>query len=247
VLTISEFNAAAERHDRRVKWVQGVYPVVCVCGLLVAFGGPVARLFPPWINTPNLIVALVLVGLVTALPLRAWARRDSRLVCPHCSKGLFGSRIRVVATRKCPRCDRVVVVDPEPSLTPSLKREEVEEKVATQRKKMWRVMRGLFLWTPAALALLTGIGFGTEALENAGVISKPVSKCVMILLMIGLIALLGWLLWLAITIFPRKSNLIKCPRCDDHQHPDFVQQFGRCSQCSQQLVADSSAEPVAVG
>jgi hypothetical protein len=119
--TIEEFNAGHAAVSRRLIVVAGIGIVTLFLGFSVIYllgeSGYYSR--PPD-DTPLfflLFLGCVFPGMTIFLGgawwvTERWARRDGRIVCPHCDTVLLGKRPWVVATRNCQLCGKRVVAEP---------------------------------------------------------------------------------------------------------------------------------------
>ncbi len=250
MLPVHEFCEASGRCYRRARWA--LYPL-----LIVATTVPVFLLFPliskrlnadlrPHVRESVFSVVLILSALLCLLPsappalLVAWlfgrqARRNPRLVCPHCDLALAHYSSRVVATRSCPQCDQVILIDPFPAEPVPLTPAAAVEQAARWRRFRRRGLRVIALMALVPLPLLV--------LDGEGVL--PNSNAVAAVLASGVVI---WTVWMGVrNSRQRRALMLTCPRCGELQEPDFVARFGHCGACSQPLIDDSPSEPTAVG
>lgn len=247
MLPVHEFYEAYDRYYRRARWVfhplllvAMLWPPLILNNLFRNPDGWLPALLRPHLPSSLISLAGIAVWVVLAAPAVAFvfwlfarlARRDSRLVCPHCERGLARAFPRVVATRACPGCEREILVDPFPAEPVPLSRQEAETRANRwQRARRWGTCElGVFMFA---------IG-GFMALTDEGVI--PEGDVAATTLIGGSLAWVVW--WIVRGERRRRSQQIPCPRCGASQEPTFVAKFGRCSWCSQPLVADTPAEPV---
>ena len=187
--------------------------------------------FPAALVDPLAVIAVVYPILLLAVwPIHRLARRDRRLVCPHCRRGLYRSRLRVTATRQCPCCYREILTDPDPQQPVVLPRAEAEALAAKCRWDMLKFCLGF----PIVPLGTVGIGFGAEHLKDTGVVPEILAICVTFAGVLGMIA---WVIWSLFQTGRILRDLVRCPRCELRQTPGSAVKFGRCLRCSQQLVA----------
>jgi hypothetical protein len=240
VLTVAEFNVATNRHLRRVLWVFRAICVLIIAVLIIFryfldpdewFEANIHPDFPSWlVKWPGMVVLCALL-LVIAWSLNRIARCDPRLVCPHCHRGLFRARLRVVATCKCPRCGCEMLTDPEPSRAATLARTDVEELRAKYRSEIRRISFGCLI---AYLFLLVTAG-GCVFLSCSESIPEEIIACIAEVAMVAWFARMGWLL---ICVFRLMRMGVHCARCRFLNEPNHATQFGRCGSCSQPLIAE---------
>jgi hypothetical protein len=165
--------------------------------------------------------------LLTWRLMRRIARRDVRLVCPHCARTLAFSYRRVVATRACPRCAREVLFDTYPTDPVPLSRANADALGLSQR----RLLREMVL---ATALMLLGCG-GVAALTDDYRFGLPGY---------AVVSLIGTL-WLRGRAWHHRWREAKkpvyCPRCMQPNEPVFVARFGGCGCCGQPLVAEDAA------
>jgi hypothetical protein len=251
VLPVHEFCEAYDRYYHRTRWVffplsivAAVWPVFVLGEMLWSRDGWLHTTLRPLPDYLILFVALAVttVLLVPSTLLVLWlfgrlTRRDPRLVCPHCNRGLARSFNRVVATRSCPGCTREILIDVYPVEPAPLSRQEAE----TQANRWQRTRR----WGTCELAMIMFALWCVLAFKDEGAIpDSPVGEVVGMTLVVGASA---WMVWWIVRGHRRwRAQQIPCPRCGDSQEPSFVVKYGCCGCCSQPLVADAPAEPVGV-
>jgi Zn-finger nucleic acid-binding protein len=232
MLTVREFSTAANRPRRWLVWFLRGYSVLLLFLVLntVLFG--LDRDEATWrAMSWGLIGVSFSVIVVVGIAVNLLARRDPRLLCPHCKRGLFRLQFRVVATRACPRCQRVILTDPEPQKPVPLTRAQADEN----RAKFWRENRRSLIGFPTIWLSVIGLIFGSMWLKDAGWIGESVAICVACS---AAAFMLGWLVWSAIRSMRSLSQMIRCPRCGAKQDPIGLAKFGHCTRCSQPLVAE---------
>jgi uncharacterized protein (DUF983 family) len=186
---------------------------------------------PSWaVRAGVLATPLALLFLIGLLFVR-WAHRDLRLRCPHCQKGLVRHRLRVVATRCCPRCVSEILTDPKPQHPAALARAEVEVVAHRHRRRGLVVLLGLF-----ALPLLTiGVCFEAFWLMEAGWIGEPFSIAIACL---SAAVPFGWAVWGLIQCARMFREKVVCPRCQAGLFPEQIAKSGGCGWCGQRMIAD---------
>ena len=243
MLSVSEFNAAAERHLRRVMRVL-LLLIGLPLGLAITFMwfvDPRAHIHPKcpaWLVPCGLIGVCIVILLVAAWPLNRWARRDSRLVCPHCGRGLFRARCRVAGTRRCPRCAWDILIDPEDPRPAPLNREKAEALAARFRC----ALRTIILFFVGVVLILVTVGIGCDALVATGWMNHDVSEGIAVVMTVLLGS--GWG-WCGIQVFRLPSTFVHCPRCRYDHLPGQALQLGCCRACGQSLIAGPSTVGVA--
>jgi hypothetical protein len=251
MLTVAEFNAAADRHLWRVMRWFGLPLFVLMLGIGVTIHwvvDPVPWLrahvhpgFPAALVDPLAVIAVIFpFCLVAVWPIHALAWRDRRLVCPHCRRGLYRSYRRVIATRKCPRCSREILTDPDRRRRPKLTREEVDAGAARCRRIGYGFFLGLLLAFPIAIGLIAGANY----LMKSALISKTLANCALVA---GLLVFVAGMVWACIQGFRLLETFIWCPRCGERNEFGAVKKFGGCCHCSQPLIRSQRAVGAAGG
>jgi hypothetical protein len=240
VLPVNEFREVYVLYHRRARWIVAI----TLASLLVAFGfilsslldsrgslGGYLRPLVPEFVVKLLATAISVVAIVPGALLALWfyghlARHESRLVCPHCDRGLALSLLRVVASRTCPRCEREILADPIPAEPAPLSREEAELRSSRWKRFYWwiRVESVLILLVLCCTHILNAEG---TIPERTGEFLEAVLICVV----------LAWAVWVGIKSRRLQQERVLCPRCCTPHEPGFVVKFERCGGCSQPLIA----------
>jgi hypothetical protein len=251
VLTIPEFREAVDRYmrqQRRAMWA--ILPLGCVPFFAFFWREPLADWFRTHFHpaTPTWVVWAVPYASILALAFlldwwgRVVARRDPRLICPHCDRRLFRayykSLPRVVATRKCDRCKCEVLTDPEPQLPvpPELTRSALEAWVAHRRRvRRWILASALLLFPLVACGLTAGVTtlviWIDASLAFWGLLGTMLVICV-------------FEVWAGYRLRKWRRKGVNCSRCHHAQPPDWTLEFEHCGRCGQRLVVPPSAEDV---
>ncbi len=228
MLTVREFSTAADRHWRRCVWVLRVLFAPLVVLLLVShFWFP--QLGSSWLDVLGLFALPLGLLLLAAAPLNMAARRDPRLVCPHCGKGLFRSRFRVFATRKCPRCDRELLDEADPPEPPGMTQEV--ERLAVRHRQLHRAF---FLLLGFMFLVATPVGLGCDALVAAGWMSHFVAECIAVVMIVSMFALM---IWGAAGVVRCRYAFIECRQCRWVHTPGRLLKTGCCANCNRPMVA----------
>jgi hypothetical protein len=235
VLTVAEFNAAVNRHYRRVILLLRILFLVLVAIWITFryFLDPDEWLsvhihpeFPTWlVDLWGLFAVAFVVFLLAAWPLNRLARRDQRLTCPHCDRCLLRSYWRFVATGNCLYCQREILTAPLPEKVPPLTR--AQAKALAARK--WRVI-GIPIFEFALIAFICScVESVCFALVEEGWVRDVVFEC---LTVVASISMLVWVM--------RGKNrwFVNCPRCGNPDVPSSVVQVERCRACGQPLIAE---------
>lgn len=263
MLSIPEYRAAAAGFAKRAWWVNPL----AFLNLLVCLG-PIAYLLSErdalvaWARThlhpefptsalPLLLgwavcclVEAVLFNRLVRWRLARLARRDSRLVCPHCRwcPGQGGAWCEAVATRRCPGCGREFLADvaqPAPAAPPVV-RAELGESVRVRSRVRRRTLR--WRWGIFLVALGVVAGFALRA--DSGRASDPLAVGGIMTALVACAIASAWL------DAPRRKPDrvgIACPRCGGRWAPEWALKYGGCGFCGQPLVADPEPAGVAVG
>jgi hypothetical protein len=233
MLTVGEFNAAADRHHRRLGRVL-ILIVSFFLGVVLTFTFLIdlTVLLPvhvqPWHALLGLWVACIAGIFAAVWAIDRSARRDPRLVCPHCDRGLFRARCRVAGTRKCPRCAQEILIDPDDPRSAPLTPEEAETRAVRFR---WILFRFVPLMFVVSVVLYFPVATWLDALVEGGWISPTASESIFNGIRLSLV------LWAVIQLYRLSCTLISCPRCRYVDTPRVAVKHGRCQACGQTLVA----------
>jgi hypothetical protein len=240
VLTVPEFNAAHDRHLRRVQWLFLVFLACLLNAWMWDFDSVVwvhthiDESIPSWAVRVGVYTTPITLLFPVGLLLVRWAHRDPRLCCPLCDKGLVRHRFKVVVTRHCPRCNREILTDPDRQLAPTITRIEVESLARRNLRRNLTSILGLAL----GCAVGAGLGLGAERLKDMGWLSETVAICITAG---GVLAFFALMTYSVICVIRQLRERITCPRCHARLYPEMAAKWGGCGWCGQRMIADPPA------